>query len=578
MLAPADGWVVYAGPFRSYGQVLILNAGDGYHIVLAGMERIDAALGQFVLGGRAGRGYGRDATGEHRGHRPYFCPADSLCRVPEGWKLNQFSALVGAYGWRGQRMMRRFTLLAAGAVFGALVMGGVAQFGGVGGATAAATDTYRQLNLFGDVFERIRSDYVEEPDDAKLIEAAINGMLSSLDPHSSYLNAKDYQDMQVQTRGEFFGLGIEVTMENELIKVISPIDDTPAFKAGILAGDLITQLDGEPVQGLTLREAVEKMRGPANSSITLTVVREGEPKPLKITVVRDVIRVQSVKYRVENDIGYIRIASFSEQTMEGLEKAIDSIQSQVPAEQLKGFVLDLRGNPGGLLDQAVLVSDAFLDRGRDRLDARPPRRRSAALQRAGRRPHQRQAAHRASQRRLRLGVGNRRRRAAGPSPRDAARHALVRQGIGADDHPDRPLRRDQADDRALLHAVRPLHPGQGDRPRHRGAAGAAEGHPGLRHRDRGGAPRAPSWRRREDSAGEAGRDDARHHGRKRSRQACRTADGAKGQEETPPAGALASYVPDDPKLDAAAQLRARSSARHPGERALPGDAEQGIPN
>jgi carboxyl-terminal processing protease len=260
-------------------------------------------------------------------------------------------------------MMRRFTLLAAGAVLGAVIMGGVTQFGGVGGATAAATDTYRQLNLFGDVFERIRADYVEEPDDAKLIESAINGMLSSLDPHSSYLNAKDYQDMQVQTRGEFYGLGIEVTMENELIKVISPIDDTPAFKAGILSGDLITELDGEPVQGLTLREAVEKMRGPANSSIVLTVVREGEKKPLKITVVRDVIRVQSVKSRVENDVGYIRIASFSEQTMDGLEKAIDSIKSQIPADQLKGYVLDLRGNPGGLLDQAVLVCDAFLDHG-----------------------------------------------------------------------------------------------------------------------------------------------------------------------------------------------------------------------
>ena len=188
-------------------------------------------------------------------------------------------------------------------------------------------------------------------------------MLSSLDPHSSYLNAKDYQDMQVQTRGEFFGLGIEVTMENELIKVISPIDDTPAVKAGILAGDLITQLDGEEVRGLTLREAVEKMRGPANSSIVLTVLREGEEKPLKITVVRDVIRVQSVKSRVEDDIGYIRIASFSEQTMEGLEKAIDKIEAEVPADELKGFVLDLRGNPGGLLDQAVLVSDAFLDKG-----------------------------------------------------------------------------------------------------------------------------------------------------------------------------------------------------------------------
>ncbi len=259
-------------------------------------------------------------------------------------------------------MMRKLALIAAGAVFGALVTGGIAQFGG--NATAAATDTYRQLNLFGDVFERIRSDYVEEPDDAKLIEAAINGMLSSLDPHSSYLNAKDYQDMQVQTRGEFYGLGIEVTMENDLIKVISPIDDTPAAKAGILSGDLISALDGEQVQGLTLREAVEKMRGPANSSITLTVIRQGEPKPLKITVVRDVIRVQSVKYRIEGgDTGYIRIASFSEQTMDGLEKAIDDIASQVPADKLKGFILDLRGNPGGLLDQAVLVSDAFIDHG-----------------------------------------------------------------------------------------------------------------------------------------------------------------------------------------------------------------------
>jgi len=259
-------------------------------------------------------------------------------------------------------MMRRFALLAAGAALGALVTGGVAQLAPTG-ATAAATDTYKQLNLFGDVFERIRSDYVEEPDDAKLIESAINGMLSSLDPHSSYLNAKDYQDMQVQTRGEFFGLGIEVTMENEVIKVISPIDDTPAAKAGILAGDLITQLDGEEVRGLTLRDAVEKMRGPANSSIVLTVVREGVDKPLKITVVRDVIRVQSVKSREEGDIGYLRVASFSEQTMEGLEKAIDKIEADIPADRLKGFVLDLRGNPGGLLDQAVLVSDAFIEKG-----------------------------------------------------------------------------------------------------------------------------------------------------------------------------------------------------------------------
>jgi carboxyl-terminal processing protease len=260
-------------------------------------------------------------------------------------------------------MMRKVTFLAVGAVAGALATGSIAQLGGSGEATAAATDTYRQLNLFGDVFERIRADYVEEPDDGKLIESAVNGMLSALDPHSSYLNTKDYQDMQVQTRGEFFGLGIEVTMENELIKVISPIDDTPAAKAGVLAGDIITQLDGEQVQGLTLREAVEKMRGPANSSIVLTIVREGADEPLKVTVVRDVIRVQSVRSRVENDVGYLRVASFSEQTTEGLEKAIEKLEKEIPADQLKGFVLDLRGNPGGLLDQAVLVSDAFLERG-----------------------------------------------------------------------------------------------------------------------------------------------------------------------------------------------------------------------
>ena len=201
------------------------------------------------------------------------------------------------------------------------------MLGGTDGATAAATDTYRQLNLFGDVFERIRADYVEEPDDAKLIEAAVNGMLSSLDPHSSYLNAKDYQDMQVQTRGEFFGLGIEVTMENELVKVITPIDDTPAAQAGVLAGDVITKLDGEQVQGLTLREAVEKMRGPANSSITLTIIREGADEPLEIKVVRDVIRIQSVKHRVEDDIGYIRISPFSEQT-DGRARAGDRQRSR----------------------------------------------------------------------------------------------------------------------------------------------------------------------------------------------------------------------------------------------------------
>lgn len=223
------------------------------------------------------------------------------------------------------------------------------------------SETYRQLKLFGDVFERVRADYVEEVGDEELIEAAIQGMLSSLDPHSSYLNAKSFRDMRVQTKGEFGGLGIEVTMENGLVKVVSPIDDTPAFHAGIHAGDLITHLDDEPVMGLSLNEAVEKMRGPVNTEIKLTVRREGE-EPLDITIKRDVIRVTSVRSRAENDVGYIRVTAFNEQTSPGLETAIEELKEEI-GDELVGIVLDLRNNPGGLLDQAIAVSDAFLEQG-----------------------------------------------------------------------------------------------------------------------------------------------------------------------------------------------------------------------
>jgi carboxyl-terminal processing protease len=231
-------------------------------------------------------------------------------------------------------------------------------------AQAAAADTYRQLNLFGDVFERVRADYVEKPDDAKLIENAINGMLSGLDPHSSYMDAKSYRDMQVQTRGEFGGLGIEVTMEDGLIKVVAPIDDTPAAKAGILANDLITKLDDEQVQGMTLNQAVEKMRGPVNTKIKLTIMRKGVDKPIEVTLTRDIIHVRSVRWHVEgDDVGYIRITQFNEQTTEGLRKAVSEITAKVPDDKLKGYILDLRNNPGGLLDQAISVADAFLDKG-----------------------------------------------------------------------------------------------------------------------------------------------------------------------------------------------------------------------
>ncbi|MCF8467422.1 MAG: S41 family peptidase [Sneathiella sp.] len=227
----------------------------------------------------------------------------------------------------------------------------------------ASSETYRQLNLFGDVFAKIREDYVEQVDDEKLIEAAINGMLSSLDPHSSYLNPKNYDGMKVQTRGKFGGLGIEVTMENGLVKVVSPIDDTPAAKAGILAGDYITHLDGEPVLGLTLAEAVEKMRGLVDTDLKLTIRRVGEKEPIDITLTRAVITVQSVRGHLEEgDILYVRISSFTEQTDKGLRKIIEKLKTEA-GDDYKGLILDLRNNPGGLLDQAIAVSDDFLEKG-----------------------------------------------------------------------------------------------------------------------------------------------------------------------------------------------------------------------
>ncbi len=264
-------------------------------------------------------------------------------------------------------MMRKTTLILLGAAAGAAMTLLATQphlvFVGAS-AKAAAADTYRQLNLFGDVFERVRADYVEKPDDSKLIETAINGMLAGLDPHSSYMDSKSFRDMQVQTRGEFGGLGIEVTMEDGLIKVVAPIDETPAAKAGILANDIITKLDDEQVQGLTLNQAVEKMRGPVNTKIKLTIVRKGADKPIEVSITRDVIHVRSVRSHVEgDDVGYIRLTQFNEQTSEGLKKAIADISAKVSNDKLKGYILDLRNNPGGLLDQAISVSDTFLDKG-----------------------------------------------------------------------------------------------------------------------------------------------------------------------------------------------------------------------
>ncbi|MGC1888303.1 MAG: S41 family peptidase [Stellaceae bacterium] len=225
-----------------------------------------------------------------------------------------------------------------------------------------SAETYKQLNLFGEVFERVRAEYVDEVSDDTLVESAINGMLTSLDPHSNYLNTKNFNDMKVQTRGEFGGLGIEVSMENGLVKVVSPIDDTPASRAGLKPGDLITHLDGDPVQGMTLPEAVEKMRGLIGSEIKLTIRREGKD-PFDVKLTRATIKIQSVRSHLEGDnIGYIRITSFNEQTDVGLNNAMKNLKQQA-GNKLSGVILDLRNNPGGLLDQAVAVSDAFIDKG-----------------------------------------------------------------------------------------------------------------------------------------------------------------------------------------------------------------------
>jgi carboxyl-terminal processing protease len=265
--------------------------------------------------------------------------------------------------------MFRTSLLATAALIGGVAIGAFAFRPDLVSAqsvtaekTSGDTNTYEQLNLFGEVFERIRSSYVEPVKDDALVESAINGMLSGLDPHSSYMNAKDYGDMQIQTKGEFGGLGIEVTMQDGLIKVVSPMDDTPAAKAGLQPNDLISHIDGDPVLGLSLNQAVDKMRGEIGSSITLTVIR-GSQDPFDVTMKRAVITLKSVRWEMEpNNIGYVRITSFSEQTDSGLKSAIAAIKTASKGN-LAGLVLDLRNNPGGLLDQAIAVSDDFLDKG-----------------------------------------------------------------------------------------------------------------------------------------------------------------------------------------------------------------------
>ncbi len=254
--------------------------------------------------------------------------------------------------------MNRYAFIGVGAVAGfaaALMLFPAAQ-------GASDVSAYRQLDLFSDAFERVRANYVRPVEDKELVNNAIEGMVSSLDPHSSYMDAKTFADMQIQTRGEFGGLGIEVTMEDGLVKVISPIDDTPAAKAGIKTGDFIAAIDKTPIQGMALNDAIDKMRGASGTRVTLTVLRPGTKKPFDVTLTRAVIRVDSVKYRREGDIGYIRISSFNERTESGLRKAIRDLRAQIGGG-LRGYVIDLRNDPGGLLDQAIAVSDDLLNSG-----------------------------------------------------------------------------------------------------------------------------------------------------------------------------------------------------------------------
>jgi carboxyl-terminal processing protease len=275
--------------------------------------------------------------------------------------------MVGEAGTsEGWRMMRKASLIITGIVIGAgcATLGQNARLLIGSPAFAAAADTYKNLSLFGDVFDKVRADYVERPDEQKLVESAINGMLTSLDPHSSYLDAKGFKDMRTQTEGKFGGLGIEVTQEDGLVKVVTPIDDTPASKAGVMSGDLIFAIDDDNVQGLTLNQAVDKMRGAINTSVKLTLLRGKDREKIEVKLTRAEIHIKSVRsHKEDDDIGYIRISQFNEETSDGLRTAIQKFQQEMPGDKLKGYIVDLRNNPGGLLDQSIQVVNSFIDHG-----------------------------------------------------------------------------------------------------------------------------------------------------------------------------------------------------------------------
>ena len=369
-------------------------------------------------------------------------------------------------------------LIGLGTVLGVLLS---LNFSAIAQREAKTPIPYEDLQLLSAVFGKIKSDYVETVSDDKLIKEAINGMVRGLDPHSDFLDAEAFKELQVSTQGKFGGLGIEVGVEDGVVRVTSPIEDTPAFRAGIKSGDLIVKIDDTATRGLPLSKAVEKMRGKPGTQVVLTVVRKDADTPLTFTLTREEINVKSVRAKMlEPGYGYVRIRNFQERTGEDLARALKDFYAK---GELKGLVLDVRSDPGGLLNQAVAVSAAFLPK--DALvvytDGRTPDARMRLARQQGQflaarrgllqgpaRRREEGADGRAGRRRHRVGVGDRRGRAAGPQARDRHRQPDVRQGLGADDPAARQQRGPQAHDGALLHAVGPLDPGEGHRARHRG--------------------------------------------------------------------------------------------------------------
>ena len=499
--APVDGSVIFAGAIPKLWATLDHRCGRRILCSACRNGSNQCSIRRVHTRGGTGRRNGRRVCPHGDGGRSWRGAAGSLYRVTQGRNCDRSGAVVGKVRHReGARMIRKAGYLGVGVVLGAAVAATAPQalLFVSPAAYAAAADTYRQLNLFGDVFDKIRNDYVEKPDESKMIEAAINGMLSSLDPHSSYMDAKSFRDMQVQTKGEFGGLGIEVTQEDGLLKVVTPIDDTPAAKAGVLSGDLITAIDDTPTQGLTLDQAVEKMRGSINSPVKLKIVR-GPKKDVKdFTIVRDLIHVQSVRSHVQNDdIGYIRITQFTEQTADGLKAAMDKLHSEIPADKFKGYILDLRNNPGGLLDQSIDVVNSFVDRGEivstrgrtadetQRFDAKPGGDLSGGkplvvLINGGS----------ASASEIVSGALQDHKRATLIGTRSFGKGSV--QTI-------MPLGENgalQAHDSALLHAVGPIDPGQGYRARHQGARGRAGRSQGQGRHEGRGLAQGPSRQRR----------------------------------------------------------------------------------